>query len=92
MSRTPWVVAYDITDSKNRQRALRALRTLSEGRQKSVFECWLNARERAELFWQLAPLVAETDSLFCLPLSQARNVIRLGTGQSPVFDTFMVVG
>ncbi|MFK0571720.1 CRISPR-associated endonuclease Cas2 [Endozoicomonas sp.] len=92
MSQQPWVVCYDISSNRNRNRALYALRKLSEGRQKSVFECWLNAREKAELFWQLAPLIDEGDSLFCFPISQARQVIRLGQDESPLFESLMVIG
>ena len=92
MSQQPWVVCYDISKDRNRNRALYALRKISDGRQKSVFECWLNARERAELFWQLAPLIEESDTLLCFPISQARQVIRLGQGQSPLFESLMVIG
>jgi CRISPR-associated endonuclease Cas2 len=40
-----YLITYDITDSKARSRVLKALRKLSLGYQRSVFECMLNRKQ-----------------------------------------------
>ncbi|AMO56241.1 CRISPR-associated endonuclease Cas2 [Endozoicomonas montiporae] len=91
MSAKPWIVCYDISNNKNRNRALYRLRKLCDGRQKSVFECWFTEAELTELYEQLLPLIDEGDSFFCLPVSRSRSVIRLGQAESLLFSDMLLV-
>ena len=91
MSAKPWVICYDISDNKSRQRALYRLRKICDSRQKSVFECWLTESQQQEIFWHLSPLLGESDSLFFVPVSRSREIIRLGQADSVLFNDFMLV-
>ncbi len=88
---TPWVFAYDICDNKRRSKMLYQLRKMAAGRQKSVFECLLRPGELAQLYWALSAIVEEDDSLFCMPVSRQKEVIRLGRGQSFLFEPLVMV-
>lgn len=91
MSGSPWVFSYDICDKKRRARMLYRLRKMAAGRQKSVFECLLRPGELAQLYWALSEMVEEGDSLLCMPVSRHKEVIRLGRGQSFLFQPLVMV-
>ncbi|WP_448216483.1 CRISPR-associated endonuclease Cas2 [Endozoicomonas sp. 2B-B] len=91
MAGIPVLICYDIKDQKSRNKALYRLRKICDSRQKSVFECWLNEQQLQEIYWQLTPLLSEEDSLFWVPVSCSRKIIRLGQSDSLLFTDFLLV-
>lgn len=84
MERRPWVVSYDVTDSRRRRRLERALSALGNRVQYSVFECLMTVPEaRFHLGRLAAELDLRTDSLRAYPLCAwcAETVIRRGLSQ-----------
>lgn len=74
-----WMVCYDVTDDRRRQRVRAALQRHGERVQKSVFECHLNAREAEALQRELEPLIdRETDRIrFYALCVRDRNAIEV---------------
>lgn len=65
-----WMIAYDISDDKNRRRAHDHLQNHGERVQYSVFECHLGETEIVALRAYLTDLLDEGDSLRYYPLCQ----------------------
>lgn len=83
MRRTLCIVAYDIRSNRLRARALRAVKAFGLDGQKSVHECALSKRERAELSARLRDCIdPDTDKLMILPLDP-RSRIRAITACKP---------
>lgn len=61
-----FIAAYDITKAKRLRRFLKLLRQYSENFQKSVFECWLNKREKEELLEKVSAIIEEKEDRFFL--------------------------
>ncbi len=81
ITRTPIIVAYDISNNKVRSKALKIVKEWRLDGQKSVHECRLKMREAEELFLQLSePLNLETDSLLMIWLETHRPVLHRGLG------------
>jgi CRISPR-associated protein Cas2 len=57
MSRTVYLIAYDISDPKRLARVHRLLMGYKIGGQKSVYECWLTPGELAEVRLRLEGLI-----------------------------------
>ena len=88
------IVAYDIRDDRTRARIFRLLEELGLNTQRSVFECELDARQRARIQAAAEELLdPETDTLLIYPLCRrcARRVWVLGQGIAVVHTDWMVV-
>lgn len=72
MSRRRYLVTYDISDDKRRNRVFKALEGEGDHVQFSVFLCELNAREVIELRTTLTPLIHHwEDQILLLDLGPA---------------------
>ena len=59
--RNTYLVCYDITDDKRRDRVLKACKNHGEHLQFSVFECDLNAMELTGLQRELLDVISQSD-------------------------------
>ncbi|AMO56213.1 CRISPR-associated endonuclease Cas2 [Endozoicomonas montiporae] len=91
MADIPVLIGYDIKDPKTRNKALYRLRKICDSRQKSVFECWVDEQQLGDIYWQLTPLMSDSDTLFWMPVSRSRQIIRLGQSESLLFSDFLLV-
>ena len=91
--RVLYLAAYDVTDSDRLQAALHVLKGYASGGQKSVFECFLTARERLALLAEIRGVldVAE-DRFLLLPLRDAEGIRALGIAVRPSDPDFYYVG
>lgn len=88
---TAWLVAYDIHDNSHRQRCLRALRSESEGYQKSVFEIRGAQPDLLGLMDSLAGSLEVQDSLLAARTLPYLHAWQLGTGPcSPNGDLLVI--
>jgi CRISPR-associated protein Cas2 len=81
-----WVICYDISDDRRRNRVAKALLGYGERVQESVFECHLDPARLRQLQAQLKPLVHELeDRLRYYPLcgKDVPLVVWRGLGRAP---------
>ena len=70
-TRMHYLVSYDITDDRSRQRIADLLLDYGDRIQKSVFEADLDADDLATILRKAEPLIAEEDSFRIYPLCKA---------------------
>ena len=93
MTRQPYLAAYDISDNRRLQRALRVVKDYATGGQKSVFECFLSDGERIQLMRRVRAVIdVREDRFFLVGLSTRRAVRTLGIAVPPVDPDFYYVG
>lgn len=63
-----YLICYDIRCPKRWRRAYKVLEGYGERLQYSMFRCWLSARLREKLRWELETILAEEDSLLLIRL------------------------
>ena len=91
--RTLYIAAYDIRDPKRLRQALHILKEYASGRQKSVFEVFLDETEKKELMGRVADIVdTEEDRFFLLKLSGQRHIHTLGIAVTPVDQDYFYIG
>jgi len=79
--RRRYLVTYDISDDKRRDRVFKALRDRGDHVQFSVFLCELNPREHAALKGLLQEYVHQReDQVLILDLGAADNALEIGQG------------
>lgn len=83
-----YLVCYDIASPRRLRRVARLMLAFGERVQKSVFECQLSPRERAELEAQAIPLLdPQNDSLrvyrLCPRCTRTRHLIGIGEIPQP---------
>jgi CRISPR-associated endonuclease Cas2 len=76
-----YLITYDIKDSKARNRVLKALRKLSLGYQRSVFECTLNRKQLKSLIDYLYDNTEDDDRLLITRLYTEKPEWTLGNQQ-----------
>lgn len=78
-----WMVAYDISDDRIRRKTRRALSNHGTRVQYSIFECFLDGREKLALQVQLAGLIEQGDSIRWYPLCKwcRCRIVRQGQGR-----------
>jgi len=87
-----YVIAYDISDQRNRRRALQQLRQYSFGYQNSVFEAQLLLRNKEALCQELESLLdPATDRLLCARLDRDSLCDQLGTGTMTPLKKFLLI-
>ena len=88
--RTLYLAAYDVTEPRRLRRALHVLRDYATGGQKSVFECFLDEAEKAELLARMDQLIDhEEDRFFVVPLCRRAKTRTLGIGVKPIDPRFL---
>lgn len=92
VQRKLFLAAYDVSDPKRLRQAHRVLRDYATGGQKSVFECFLNEREREALLQEMASVIdIQEDRFFLLNLDRRTRVLSLGIGEPPVDRPVFIV-
>lgn len=89
-----WLIAYDITDDRQRRAVEKELLAKGERVQKSVFECLLNIDDLRVLRAQLQEFITpDTDSIAYYPLCQTcQNKVRWqGCGVAPDNAEYFIV-
>ncbi len=93
MSRTLYLVGYDISQPRRLARALKIVRAYATGGQKSVHECWLLPGELAALKRDLAAAIDHReDSVLFVRLDPRMRPRTLGIAQPPADPAFFFVG
>lgn len=91
-ARTLYLVCYDIADPRRLARVRRFLTDYKTGGQKSFFECWLTATERAQLQARLADLIEPLhDKVHLFQLDPRQAVDCLGLATPPHNGPFFIV-
>jgi len=84
MKRHLWLVAYDTDSARIRYRIRRWLQAHAMGRQKSVYECWLDGAAHRRLLARLAKRIpGDRACWFMLRLDPRARVICLGRSSAP---------
>ncbi len=89
----PVVIAYDISDNKNRSKIHRILKEWRLDGQKSVHECKLTGQQAEELFLQLSEITdTKTDNLLMIWIERRRKILTRGCGgKTSMFKKIWVV-
>ncbi len=90
--RNLYLVAYDITESSRRARALKVCKGHGLGGQKSVHECWLSRSEQRELQTSFMQIIdADTDRFAIIRFESRTQIFVLGRGREPETPPFFYV-
>lgn len=93
MSRELYLVAYDVRAPRRLRRALHILKDYAYAGQKSVFECWLNPKEKRRLEERLNnELNLDLDSVLLSKLRKSYPVRTLGIAPTPEDLPFLYLG
>lgn len=93
MSRSFYIIAYDITDDSRLNRVRHFLKGYSTGGQKSVFECFLTPAEVREVMQELRRLIEPTEDRVHLFIMDARSRTHtLGVALQPKDPGFFYFG
>jgi CRISPR-associated protein Cas2 len=88
-----FLAAYDVREPHRLQQALHVLRDYTCGGQKSVFECYLTAKERQRLIARMLGVLDEDEDYFLVvPLRQSTPVRAIGMATTPVDAGFLYIG
>ena len=92
-TRQLYLAAYDISCNRRLRKALYVLRGFASGGQKSVFECFLTAAEKARLLEDISLVIDPAEDRFILlKLAGAKHVRTLGKAVPPQDGSFYYVG
>lgn len=87
------LVAYDVRDPGRLAKVLEVIKAWSTGGQKSVHECWLDARELAALEGELLAVIdPDVDSLVIFRPESPKAVRTLGIASRPRDEAWMLFG
>lgn len=65
---TLYIVAYDVSNDKRRNKVFKVLCGFGDWTQFSLFECWLTKQQRLELRFKLKRYIQDGDSIRFYPL------------------------
>jgi CRISPR-associated protein Cas2 len=87
-----WMIAYDISDHRQRRMIFKLLKDHGQRVQFSVFECELNKKQQQVLRKQLREYMEDSDSIRWYPLCRwcEPKVDWTGNGLAPQFDDFYI--
>ncbi|HNH35879.1 MAG TPA: CRISPR-associated endonuclease Cas2 [Rhodocyclaceae bacterium] len=77
------VVCFDIADDRRRRRAVRVLEAYGHRAQESVFEAWLDRRQRRQMEALLAQAVKRSEdrvAIYVLPPADRADIMSVGRG------------
>ncbi len=85
-----WIIAYDISDDRQRRLIYLLLKDHGQRVQFSVFECELSKKQQQLLRQQLCEYMEDDDSIRWYPLCRwcEPKIDWTGNGQAPQFDDF----
>jgi len=93
MLRHLFLIGYDITCSRRRRRARKAVKGHAVGGQKSLYECWLTVGELHEAMRALRAVIdVEDDRVVFVRLDTRATVRTLGTAVAPGDGEFFYQG
>jgi len=93
MARKLYIVAYDDRQPSRLSKALKVVRGFASGGQKSAYECWLDADDRAELENRLATVLdLGEDSVALVPLAARAPMTALGAAVLPEDPAYYYFG
>lgn len=93
MLRHLFLIGYDITSSRRRRRALKAVKGHAIGGQKSLYECWLTAGELQAAMHALRTLIDPVeDRVVFVQLDPRATVRTLGKAVAPADGEFFYQG
>lgn len=84
MARSNYVVAYDISDDKRRNKVFRALHGFGDRAQYSVFFCDLNDQELVRLRWRMRQLINQAEDQVL--------IVEVGTAVRPLETGLEAIG
>ncbi len=76
-----YVISYDISDNKRRQRTSQLLESLGERVQESVFECKFPSDKMKAVIKQLSEVIEEEDNIRIYPLCEDCYSKAIGIGK-----------
>jgi CRISPR-associated protein Cas2 len=92
-ARTQYLAAYDVSCPRRLQAALDRVRAHATGGQKSVYECWLSAAEKAALLADMAAVLDERqDRFLLLRLDPRARPLALGSAVPAADPPFFYAG
>jgi len=93
MSHRPlYIAAYDIRHPTRLRRALHLLKEQASGRQKSVFELFLDQEEKKQLLSRIAEVLnPEEDRFFLLRLSDHQTMLTAGIAVPPLDQQYICI-
>lgn len=81
--RTPYLIAYDISDTRTQARVRRILQGYATGGQQSLFCCWLSDAEYRRLLYTIPPqLDPATDRLHIFRVTEQTETRLLGKAKA----------
>lgn len=81
--RIPYLIAYDITNTRTQARVRRTLQGYATGGQQSFYHCWLTAAEYRRLLYTLPPqLDPATDRLHIFRINEQTETRLLGKAKT----------
>lgn len=85
-----WMIAYDISDNRQRRLIYNQLKDHGQRVQYSVFECELTKRQQLKLRSKLSNIMAAGDSIRWYPLCRwcEPKINWVGCGKAPQFNEF----
>ncbi len=88
--RRRWMIAYDVSDHRQRRLIHSILKNHGKRVQFSVFECDLSKQQQQNLRDQLRQAMADSDSIRWYPLCYwcESRINWIGQGKAPQFDDF----
>lgn len=86
-----WLISYDVSSDKHRQKIAKTLLDYGERVQYSVFECDINEKELKRLISKLTKLIENSDSIRYYRLCSACLSKAIFTGRSNYVDTEYLV-
>lgn len=86
MNATDYVVVYDISDSRERQRISKLLKGFGQRIQKSVFECRLNKTGKRKIIEKLKALKIQTGFVKIYRMEYSFNNQVIGKAQDQYMD------
>jgi CRISPR-associated protein Cas2 len=92
MSRQFYLAAYDVSCPRRLHAALQLIKGHATGGQKSAYECWLSAAERAELLHNISLVLdMAADRFLLLGLDPRSPPHTLGIAASPADPGFFYI-
>lgn len=92
MKRTLYIAAYDVREPKRLINMLHTVKDFACGGQKSVFECWLSAREKQEMLYRTQQVLAPEDAFLLIQLSVKTTLYALGVARPAQDEKFLYLG